>query len=1335
MKKALQKLSAAFLALTMIVSITPMTGFTLLADETETEAPAASEEPDDGKKEPSGKSDAGKQKETEKPAEKTPEDTKKPEADTPKDTEKPEDEAPKETEKPEAEKPEETEPEAPSETETPKETDKEQSPSENEAPKETDKPESDAPSETEAPKETDKPDADVPGETAVPEEPKAPEDSASRESKNGHITGAQVNSITGILTWAYEDENLSYYNVFVTQNGTGHGGWTDTNSFDLHYWIDYLIKQGTIQKQSPYSIKIAAYDNNDEIIASCTFGYAYNSSAEYKPAGTFTATLTDGVLTWEEYPDTDHYWIYIEDEHDHKIDLREDPDSTIYERDLKEEIDYGIKAGHLQNSNTYKISMVAEDKDGITIGNWSGTTFNYNSSATLVEPGNITTAAVSQDGILTWDAYPDPDTDHYWIYIEDKNGRTKDINVDNDDTSYERDLKEDIDYAIKAGDLENSSSYKISMVAEDDHGIRIGKWDGTTFVYDSPATLIIVGEIKNAVLSPEGILTWDAYAGTKEYDISVVYGADFQYNMETTSGTSFALCNAIDDLIRNRIIDKTGTYKIRIEAINDEAFLIAEVEKDFEYDSSAEPIPIGAVIASISKTGVLTWENYEGAYSYVVMIGRGEDSFDLHFSSTDQLSVNLNNLIDRLIKAKWIEKTGAYEISIIANNKDYTKIGEWNTTYNYQSKAVPSDPGNITAGISEGILTWQSYTNAVGYKVCIGEDWDIYYSWPTPVNINKKIDTLIKGGNIKKSDFYFIYISACDEYDLEIANWSFDYPYDSTASVVKPGKVTGINIENGRMTWEAYAGAAEYSVSVGESFHEVYVRTTVFQINEEIDYLIRSGELAKNSSYNVAVAAYDSDGILIAEGNTDYAYASSAEPYVLGSMTANITNGILTWEKYEGAVNYSVYIDGNGIGIDGDSYDVNKRIDWLIKSGETTKQSSYEVVIAAEDAKGTPIAYWMTDYVYNSSASPVKPGKITGVKFAKGTMTWTAYKNAATYVVYVYDCPVYTAKASVAINSKIDWFIRARQIIKSSPYPITIHAFDKDDIMIAEWNGKYTYNSNAAPFEVTTITGISVSPDGIMSWDNVLNAGEFTINVDDCYIPFSVRGSSFDLNGFICDLINMGFLKIQNNYLLTIKAFTDDGILLAEGTSSCTFTAGTDLTGKVTVTGIEDLTYNGGNALEQNPEIVYNGQTLVRGTDYEIYYSNNEDAGTASLTISFRHSFIGSYKATFQISKASNPLSVKGKTFKVKAKKIKKKALTVSISNGVKFVKNAGDPKVYKKKSGNKKIVINPTTGKITIKKKLKRGTYKVKVQITSLGNNNYEQSGTKTVTFKIKVK
>ena len=63
------------------------------------------------------------------------------------------------------------------------------------------------------------------------------------------------------------------------------------------------------------------------------------------------------------------------------------------------------------------------------------------------------------------------------------------------------------------------------------------------------------------------------------------------------------------------------------------------------------------------------------------------------------------------------------------------------------------------------------------------------------------------------------------------------------------------------------------------------------------------------------------------------------------------------------------------------------------------------------------------------------------------------------------------------------------------------------------------------------------------------------------------------------------------------------------------------------------------------------------------------------------------------------------------------------------------DKKTYKKVSGNKKILINKTTGKVTLKKGLKKGTYKVKVKVQAAGNASYKASAWKTVTFRVKVK
>ncbi|MCR4716025.1 MAG: hypothetical protein K5656_02490 [Lachnospiraceae bacterium] len=58
----------------------------------------------------------------------------------------------------------------------------------------------------------------------------------------------------------------------------------------------------------------------------------------------------------------------------------------------------------------------------------------------------------------------------------------------------------------------------------------------------------------------------------------------------------------------------------------------------------------------------------------------------------------------------------------------------------------------------------------------------------------------------------------------------------------------------------------------------------------------------------------------------------------------------------------------------------------------------------------------------------------------------------------------------------------------------------------------------------------------------------------------------------------------------------------------------------------------------------------------------------------------------------------------------------------------------YKKNNGNAKITVNSSSGNITLKKGLKKGTYKVKISVTDSGNTNYN-SCTKEVTVRIKVK
>ena len=171
-------------------------------------------------------------------------------------------------------------------------------------------------------------------------------------------------------------------------------------------------------------------------------------------------------------------------------------------------------------------------------------------------------------------------------------------------------------------------------------------------------------------------------------------------------------------------------------------------------------------------------------------------------------------------------------------------------------------------------------------------------------------------------------------------------------------------------------------------------------------------------------------------------------------------------------------------------------------------------------------------------------------------------------------------------------------------------------------------------------------------------------------------------------------------------------------------------------------TYNG---KVQKPTIkTIKGLTLTEGTNYTAEWSNasSKKAGTYTVTITGIGSYTGRTKAIYKINKAANPLKIKAKTAKVKYSKLKKKVQVLKVSKIIKFTKNGQGRMAYKiysakkgRKSFKKYFKIDTKSGKLTIRKGLKKGTYIVKVKVWAAGDTNYEKSPVKTVTTTIKVK
>ena len=166
---------------------------------------------------------------------------------------------------------------------------------------------------------------------------------------------------------------------------------------------------------------------------------------------------------------------------------------------------------------------------------------------------------------------------------------------------------------------------------------------------------------------------------------------------------------------------------------------------------------------------------------------------------------------------------------------------------------------------------------------------------------------------------------------------------------------------------------------------------------------------------------------------------------------------------------------------------------------------------------------------------------------------------------------------------------------------------------------------------------------------------------------------------------------------------------------------------------VESTTYSG-EELTPNVSVTYGGVLLVAGTDYEVTYSNNIDAGSGIAKIIGMGAYTGEAEATFKISKAANALKVRAKGTPIKLWRIRAGYRTVY---GRVVVSGASGEIVYKnvsKSRQHKKFKVNRSYGSVTVPSNVKMGLHKVKIKVTAKGDKNHK-AGSVTVTLRIRVK
>ena len=170
---------------------------------------------------------------------------------------------------------------------------------------------------------------------------------------------------------------------------------------------------------------------------------------------------------------------------------------------------------------------------------------------------------------------------------------------------------------------------------------------------------------------------------------------------------------------------------------------------------------------------------------------------------------------------------------------------------------------------------------------------------------------------------------------------------------------------------------------------------------------------------------------------------------------------------------------------------------------------------------------------------------------------------------------------------------------------------------------------------------------------------------------------------------------------------------------------------KAAVSGITTQTYNGKQQRQEKLVVKLSGRTLVKDVDYQVLYSSLTNAGTVKMTIKGIGEYEGSLVKTFTRKKAKNTLTVKAYNKTVYYSKVKKAAQVVK---PITIVKKQGTLTYTKMSGSSTKLLLNKTTGKVTVKKGTKKGKYKIKIKVYASGNTNYFSNYTiKTVYVTVK--
>ncbi|WP_264230271.1 DUF6273 domain-containing protein [Acholeplasma laidlawii] len=582
------------------------------------------------------------------------------------------------------------------------------------------------------------------------------------------------------------------------------------------------------------------------------------------------------------------------------------------------------------------------------------------------------------------------------------------------------------------------------------------------------------------------ILNWLSVSGVSSYALEI------DGETQVLTNTSYDLLNEV-----------SGAHVIKVYAEHENVF----------YLSTLDVNKLDTITSFTLENSIFTWDQVSGADGYFVYVN------DVKYDNLNVTSFTLG------------ESFGAetYKVEVRAYSNAANTLP---SSYTESIETTKLD-NNITVTLVDGVVTWNTISNASSYYITYGAD--VYETTTRELKVTNLVGVnafiiyaVGNGTSYVNGNLISLNIERLEQpvlsysgqtiswqevlnatsynvyYGTEVVNMALNTSYEipnlnhsykliveavgndtyasSQSSIFGEIEVLTVTIDADGVSWNQIVGATKYVVYVGADTYEVAAEYNSFSL---LDTYASGVYEIKVIAYQVQTTYY---GFIVSEVMTFNKLA----------VVTNIINdnGFITWDIVANATSYQVTVGSSTYLTDVNSFDA----DMLLETG--TKEVSVQALNGDSYINSNDSAKVTFEFL----------DAVGSIDITDGVLSWDAVLNASKYIILVNRIEVETNNTSFELN----------ETYEAGTYNIQVRAIGSSTYLSSKYTNTLTLEKLSKPVDAWI-------EDGYLMIDGIAGASGYRLEINGVEYNYDANTSFLMPQDLSTNVLNIRIKALGNN--------------------------------------------------------------------------------------------------------------------------------------------------------------------------------------------------------------